>query len=232
MPTSAPRTARQRARAELTAEILTTARRQLNEVGPTQLSLRAVARELGMASSALYRYFPDRDALLTRLIIVAYDELGDACDAGLEAADDDPLTQWRALAHSVRGWAKANPQMYALIYGSPVPGYAAPDDTVGPATRILRRLGGICFALDQADVPVPDHPPIPASVNRSIDDLLAGEQVELDHGRFMAALNAWALLFGTISFEVFGRYTGMIEDLDALFDHQIDRVAISMGMAP
>lgn len=230
MATSAPRTARQRARAELTAEILATARQQLDQVGPAQLSLRAVARELGMASSALYRYFPDRDALLTELIIVAYNELGDACDAGLEAARNDPLSQWRALANSVRGWAMANPQMYALIYGSPVPGYAAPTDTIDPATRVFRLLGGICFALDEDGAPVPDHVPIPRSLNKQIKALLDIDGVGLDRQRFMAATSAWALLFGMVSFEVFGRYTGMFDDADALFANQVDRVAISMGM--
>ncbi|MCP5030480.1 MAG: TetR/AcrR family transcriptional regulator [Actinomycetia bacterium] len=232
MPTSAPRTARQRARTEITAEILATARRQVAEVGPGQLSLRAVARELGMASSALYRYFPDRDALLTQLIIVAYDELGDACDAGLEAARSDPLCQWRALANSARAWARSNPQMYALIYGTPVPGYAAPHDTVDPATRVFRQLGTICVALDQAGVPVPDQVAIPKHLAEQISRLLDSEEVELNHQRFMAATSAWALLFGMVSFEVFGRYTNMFDDVDALFTHQVDRVAISMGMTP
>src|SRR3954465_4125271 len=77
-------TARERVRAELTAEITDAARRQLASVGAAGLSLRAVARELGMASSALYRYFPSRDELLTRLIVDGYDDLG----AAGEAADD------------------------------------------------------------------------------------------------------------------------------------------------
>src|SRR6476620_9457729 len=73
-------TARERVRAELTAEITDAARRQLAEVGAAALSLRAVARDVGMASSAVYRYFPSRDELLTALIVEAYDELGDAVE--------------------------------------------------------------------------------------------------------------------------------------------------------
>src|SRR5919206_353118 len=137
-----PTTARERVRAELTAEITEAARRQLAEVGAAALSLRAVARELGMASSALYRYFPSRDELLTRLIIDGYDALGEAA----EQADDGsapPADRWLAVCRAVRAWARAHPQEYALLYGSPVPGYRAPQDTVPAAARVGLLLGRV-----------------------------------------------------------------------------------------
>jgi len=119
----------------MTEEIKTIARRHLASDG-ANLSLRAVARDLGVVSSALYRYFASRDELLTALIIDAYNAMGDA----VEAADDalpraDLEGRWLAIAHGIREWALAQPHEYALIYGSPVPGYQAPQDTVGPATR-------------------------------------------------------------------------------------------------
>src|SRR5215470_10195637 len=140
---NASQTARQRARAELTREIKEAARRQLAETGAPQLSLRAVARELGMVSSALYRYFPSRDDLLTALIIDAYDSLGEAAEAAAAEANGTggPRSGWRAVCHAVRDWARANPHEYALIYGSPVPGYRAPRDTVAPAARVPLVLG-------------------------------------------------------------------------------------------
>jgi AcrR family transcriptional regulator len=135
-------TARARARAELTREIKEEARRQVAAEGAQRLSLRAVARELGMVSSAVYRYFPSRDSLLTALIIDAYDALG----AAVESADSgqprsDLRGRWRAICHSVRDWAVARPHEYALIYGSPVPGYRAPQDTIAPASRAGLMLG-------------------------------------------------------------------------------------------
>ena len=135
-------TARERARAELTREIKEEARRQVAAEGAQRLSLRAVARELGMVSSAVYRYFPSRDSLLTALIIDAYDALG----AAVESADagrprSDLRGRWRAICHSVRDWAVARPHEYALIYGSPVPGYRAPQDTIAPASRAGLMLG-------------------------------------------------------------------------------------------
>jgi AcrR family transcriptional regulator len=138
---SVPRTARARARAEITAEIIEAARRHLATDGAAGLSLRAIARELGMASSAVYRYMASRDELLTKLIIDAYDSLGAAAEA-MEALRDrsDLLGRWSAVCEAVRSWAIANPNEYALIYGSPVPGYVAPPDTVAPASRVSNLL--------------------------------------------------------------------------------------------
>src|SRR5215475_3467207 len=120
-------TARERARAQITLEIKEEARRQLAAEGAQQLSLRAVARALGMVSSALYRYFPSRDDLLTALIIDAYDSLGSAAERAVADAKtgadggtrSGARARWRACCIAVRDWAIANPHEYALIYGSP-----------------------------------------------------------------------------------------------------------------
>src|SRR5688500_12015353 len=127
--------ARDRVRTEVTAEITTAARRQLAEVGAAGLSLRALARQLTLVSSAVYRYFPSRADLLTRLIIDGYDDLG----AAAEAADDPsraPGERWLTVCRAVRHWAQQHPHEYALLYGSPVPGYRAPKDTVPAASRV------------------------------------------------------------------------------------------------
>ena len=161
-PPNASQTARQRARAELTREIKEAARRQLAETGAPQLSLRAVARELGLVSSALYRYFPSRDDLLTALIIDAYDSLGEAAEAAAAAnGTAGPRSGWRAVCHAIRDWARANPHEYALIYGSPVPGYQAPRDTVGPAARVPLALGQLVrdsWAIQSASPAAPAVP--------------------------------------------------------------------------
>lgn len=154
----APRTARERARAELTREIREEARRQLAATGAGGLSLRAVARELGMVSSALYRYYPSRDDLLTALIIDAYDALGEVTERAVApaadyAADGDRAAdgtargtaraRWVAGCQAIRAWARSNPHQYALIYGSPVPGYRAPEATIGPASRVPLAFAGV-----------------------------------------------------------------------------------------
>jgi len=147
---TAVQTARKRARRELEHVIKATAGRHLAESGAAALSLRAVAREMGMASSALYRYYPSRDALLTALIVDAYDAIGATAE---EAADPalDAGARWLAVCRSVRGWA--------LVYGSPVPGYAAPADTVEPATRLSRVMAAVVLgAAEDGTLGVPARP--------------------------------------------------------------------------
>ena len=133
---AARRTARERVRAEITREITDTARDQLAASGAAALSLRAVARDLGMVSSAIYRYFASRDELLTALIIDGYNAIGAAVENGdASCARDDYRGRWLAGCRAARAWAVAHPHEYALIYGSPVPGYQAPADTIAPAAR-------------------------------------------------------------------------------------------------
>src|SRR5689334_9031334 len=117
---------RARVRAEMTEEIKVVARRHLATDG-ANLSLRAVARDLGMASSAVYRYFASRDELLTALIIDAYNSLGEAAEHAATLTTD-PLGRFLRITTAVREWALADPHQWALIYGSPVPGYQAPQD--------------------------------------------------------------------------------------------------------
>src|SRR5437762_4907188 len=138
------RAARERTRAEITRQILDAARRHLATDGASGLSLRAIARELGASSSAVYRYVASRDELLTRLIVAAYDALGAAAETAEAAvARADLAGRWSAVCGAVRGWALANPNEYALIYGTPVPGYTAPPATIAPAARVSSVLLGI-----------------------------------------------------------------------------------------
>ena len=137
---------RARVREQLTRQIVDTARRHLVTEGAAGLSLRAVARELGMASSAVYRYVANRDELLTLLIVDAYDALGEAVErAEAKVPREDIEDRYLATCHAARRWALKSPHEFALIYGSPVPGYAAPETTVGPASRVGRVLIGVLY---------------------------------------------------------------------------------------
>ena len=233
--TSASRTARERARAELTREIKQEARRQLAAHGAQGLSLRAVARELGMVSSALYRYFPSRDELLTALIIDAYDALGvaaEAADAGRPAADI--RGRWAATCHAVMNWALAHPHEYALIYGSPVPGYQAPQATVVPAARIARVAGGlVADAWREARVagggaaPLTPLPPELAEQAAVVADAIAPGVPGAVIARLLIA---WTQLFGMISFELFGQFVGSADPADAFFGYAVEQMADFIGL--
>jgi len=115
---NASRTARERVRAELTREITEVARGQLATEGAGGLSLRAVARDMGMVSSAIYRYFPSRDDLLTALIVDGYNAIGEVAEqADAASPAGDYPGRWLAVGRAVRDWALAHPHEYALVYG-------------------------------------------------------------------------------------------------------------------
>jgi AcrR family transcriptional regulator len=229
------RTARERAREQLTREIVDAARAQLAVVGATGLSLRAVARDLGMVSSAVYRYVASRDDLLTRLIIEAYDALGEAVERAEAAVPrDDLVARWQAACAGVRGWALAHPHEYALIFGSPVPGYAAPQATIEPATRVPRVLIALLVealetgryhlgrAAEPADAVRKSLAPLHAQIPDLPEDLLA------------RGLLAWTLLVGAVSFELFGHTHNVVDDdpalREAFFADQMTRAARMVGL--
>jgi AcrR family transcriptional regulator len=224
---NAPRTARERARAELTTEITEAARRQLAEVGPADLSLRAISRELGMASSALYRYFPSRDALLTRLIVDAYDAVGEAAEAAEAAVErDDLIGRWLAATRAVRSWAVSHPHEYALIYGSPVPGYAAPQDTIDPAGRV-----GLLLAAIVGDASASGRLAESAdTVEGMLDPGTMAVLPPVGESGQAGGILVWTCLFGIISFELFGHYENVVADREAFFDHAMLRLARLAGL--
>ncbi len=258
-PDAAPRaaTARERVRAELSREIKEEARRQLGASGAGGLSLRAVAKELGMVSSALYRYYPSRDDLLTVLIIDAYNALGAAAEDAIAAGATVPARdRWTAACHAVRDWALANPHEYALIYGSPVPGYRAPDATIGPAARVPLAFAGLlgeALARGELTEPGPAAGALPvtgqlaaqanalsaALVQSAPGSGSAAESGGVAGGAAPAALPpdalvraviAWTQLFGMISFELFGQFVGSFEPADALFAHAAEQLAALVGL--
>jgi AcrR family transcriptional regulator len=230
-PSSVPRTARERARAEITGEILGAARRYLATDGAPALSLRAIARDLGMASSALYRYFGSRDELLTRLIVDAYDSLGAAAEASEAAVDRDDLPgRFAAVCRAVRTWALANPNEYALIYGSPVPGYVAPADTVGPATRVsILLLQIIIDAVTQGKSPAEEHQEATA-----LEPILSQVPPGFPPALVQRGLMAWTGLFGAVSFELYGQLHQVVAedpaDRDAFFAECISRWITFVGL--
>ncbi|MGW6473608.1 TetR/AcrR family transcriptional regulator [Streptomyces nigra] len=222
--------ARARARMEVTAAIKEEARRQLAAEGAARLSLRAVARSLGMVSSALYRYFPSRDDLLTALIIDAYDSLGEAAEGANErVADAEPLERWTAVAEAVRLWALDHPHQYALIYGSPVPGYTAPVTTVPPASRVGLLFIGIVRDAHHEGV-LADAPELPDDLTAEAGRMAADLAPDLPPATVVALIAAWAELFGLVGFELFGQFNRVVEDRRPFFRHGAIRIAHAVGL--
>jgi AcrR family transcriptional regulator len=230
---NASRTARERVRAELTREITEVARRQLATEGAGGLSLRAVARDMGMVSSAIYRYFPSRDDLLTALIVDGYNAIGEVAeqaDAGCPGGDYPG--RWLAVSRAIRDWALRHPHEYALVYGSPVPGYQAPQQTIGPAARAATVFGAILGQAYLAGAlrPPEGAPAAPASFTPDAAALRESIMPGVPDDVIAAGVTCWAALFGLLSFELFGQFENVITDRDAFFGYAVRSLGRLAGL--
>ena len=235
---SLPRTPRERARARTVTDIIRLGREHLALHGAAALSLRAVARDLGVVSSAVYRYVESREELLTLLLIDAYSELGDEVDAAVGAVPEaDFAGRFAAFGHAVRSWALREPSRYALLFGSPVPGYRAPAErTTGPGTRVVYALIAIVDGAFRAGE-LSGEISHAAAVAAPLAADLAKIRVELglavpDPVLARGAL-VWTSLFGTISFEVFGQYgPDTFAAREELFGHHLAVLGDVAGLVP
>jgi len=232
MPATAPvSSARQRVHAAVREDIIGAAREQLAAAGAASLSLRAGARELGMAPSAMYRYFRSRDELLTALIVEAYDAMGAVAEAAAKHGGT-PAERFGAVCRAVRGWALRHPHEYALLYGTPVPGYHAPELTIDPASRVARVLGGLLRDAYQAgEIAESKVPPLSEAMTAQVQPLAEAVMAEIPLPAVARGLAVWSFLFGQISFEIFGRFEGVVTNGEVLFDYAITTMLDMVGMA-
>jgi AcrR family transcriptional regulator len=235
---SAPRRARERVREEMTAEILVVADAHVAREGAAALSLRSVARDLGMSPSALYRYFDGRDALLSALILAAYEALATEAERAADRAEHaDPgemgdAERWFAVPRALRLWALEHPHQWGLIFGTPVPGYQAPEATVVPYTRVAEALVRPLVAAKEAgrlrreDLVRPVTDELRAAVAPVSQGLLPGMPLE----KVVLALEAWTTIVGTISLEVFGHWRNTVWEPGLLFEAAIRQIADAIGL--
>jgi AcrR family transcriptional regulator len=203
-----------------------TAWKQIAEQGAPALSLRAIARELGITAPAIYNYFPDRDALVTALIIDAYTSFGDAQYAARDSVPEKDLVgRVRATGRAYRQWAITYPQRYQLIFGTPIPGYVAPFEKTFPAAaRALGALVSVMEALRAAGrlrgvpaAPVrPEHEPAFDQWKR-----WGGEADILS---LSTAVLIWARVHGLVSLEIAGNIPPFGADGDALYAYEMDSI--------
>lgn len=211
-------------RAEVTEEIKAIGRRHLAAHGAESLSLRAVAREQGMVSSAIYRYFPSREHLLTALIVDSFRAVGQAAqEADALHPRQDLNGRWLGVCHGIRTWALSNPHQWALVYGSPISGYVAPTDTIDPATDVI-----IVFVQILADAAadgaiVDDRIETTRTVRTDLADIRTAIAPGVPDSVLSRGLMVWMQLFGSISYELFGHFENVIHDRDAFFDLQMRR---------
>ncbi len=225
---------RDRLRAQTSAEIKTIAMKLMADGGPDAISLRAIAREMGMTAGAIYSYFATRDDLITTLIGDVYTSAVDAAEAARDAVPEaDPGGRILAWAQAMRAWALANPEGFRLIYGDPVPGYRAPDD--GPGQQAEARACGGLIGLVAAAWPT-------ARASRSADrayswadfdpDLVAHVREDfpgLPPAGIAMTLRVWGRMHGLMALEIYG-HLRLIHDPAAVYRDEMHDLIASLGL--
>ncbi|MGA9489103.1 MAG: TetR/AcrR family transcriptional regulator [Mycobacterium sp.] len=220
---------RRDSRERIEAQIIELGRRHLVEHGAAGLSLRAIARDLGMVSSAVYRYVSSRDELLTLLLVDAYSELADSVDRARDAIPEVWSDDVIAIAHAARSWAIEHPASWALLYGSPVPGYHAPaEQTVGPGTRVVGALfDAVAAGIATGDIMLSNYA-APQPLSADFERLRQEFGFPGDDSVVAKCFAIWAGVVGAISLEVFGQYgADTVSDPHMVFDTQV-RLLVSV----
>jgi AcrR family transcriptional regulator len=221
---------RQETRARIERQIVEIGRRHLLTEGAAGLSVRAIARDLGMVSSAVYRYVASRDDLLTLLLTDAYTELADAVDLARRSTRGSWTDRVVAIARAARQWAVGQPASWALLYGSPVPGYHAPAELIGPGTRVVGALFEVIGEGIDAGEVISSGVPAAQPMSTDFDGVRAEFAFAGDDATVLRCFLLWAAMVGAISLEVFGQYgADTLTDPSAVFDAQIGLVVASFA---
>lgn len=231
--TERPLTPRQRGRVAALEDIKRLGRAQIAAHGLAGLSLREVAREMGLVSSAVYRYFPSREALLTALVAEAYDGLGAAVEAADAPLDrDDIAGRWIAGARALRAWALAHPTDYTIVYGPPLAGYEAPPETYRPAQRSVEVLFDALERGWRAGRlrPLAPGPGLEPGLRAAVDELRARRGLTAPAETVAAGLEAWTQLHGLVAMELYGHLQPAIGDPGPLFEHAIAAQLPRLGL--
>jgi AcrR family transcriptional regulator len=228
-------TRRERQRAATVEEIKAVARGLMRDQGTSEVRFTDIAREMGMTPPALYRYYADRDALLTDLIIDAYSDLGRTVSDARERHDpDDVAGRWLAAGTAYRDWARGEPQQFALILGMPVPGYVAPEDgpTTDAAKDAMAQLAALFIRAAELGVL---RPPLVREVSDEMAACAADKHPELDDlvppESFQAMIQAWATLHGITCLDAYGQFDWMSDGArDQLFLATLRTAAVAAGI--
>ncbi|MFZ5881582.1 MAG: TetR/AcrR family transcriptional regulator [Chloroflexota bacterium] len=227
-------TRRERNRLSTIDEIKSTAWRQVGELGAASLSLRAIAREMGMTAPGLYRYYADRDALVTALLIDAFDSFSAALESARDACPaDDHAGRFLAIGRAYFQWGAANPQKYLFLFGTPIPGYQFSGE-VGPSAQrsflVLQGVLGEAAAagkLSGADSALG----LPTSL-QSQYEMLGQYGMPYTPEVTHLALIVWAVIHGITSLHLYNYLDGFLGgQLPSFVDHELETLAQRLGLS-
>lgn len=218
-------------------EIKALARQQMDAHGAASISLRAIAKDLGLTPAAIYRYFRGYDALITTLIAEAYHAQADALQAAADAqSPHDPAARLWAVMCTYRQWALDHPADFQLLYGNPIPGYDAPDDLTLPAAQ--RNFSIFVQILQDAHRaeklnPVPEYQAdrLPAPIVAHLQAMGERDYPNTPILILYLVTMGWAKMHGLIMLELFQHTPPVIGDPAAFYEVEIALMMQQMGLA-
>jgi AcrR family transcriptional regulator len=225
---------RARLRAETSAEIKVVALKLMAAGGPDAISLRAIAREMGMTAGAIYGYYATRDELITTLINDVYTSLVETLEAARDAVPgDDTAGRVLAWGQAFRQWALANPEGFRLIYGDPVPGYQAPEG--GPAPGAEQRACAGLTALVAAAWPhaeslQPDGGHRWPDFDAGLVADVRAQFPDLPPAAIALSLRVWGRMHGLVSLEVYGHLRGQTDNPGNIYRVELLDLIGSLGL--
>lgn len=230
-------TRRERMRDATLREIKEAAREHLRAHGPSGISLRGIARRMGMTAPALYRYYASLDDLIAAMIASYMDEISDAMEGARDALPaDDVGGRLLAVTRTFHRWALDHRPEFAMVFGAPVPGYDGPPKGADAAAG--GRFGGIFFALfaevwRRQPFAVPADEEIPADLRPQLLCLAAScgaDETDVPLGVLRLFGAAWVRLYGLVTMEVFGHVHYLLEDAEPLFEAELADLGTMLGL--
>jgi AcrR family transcriptional regulator len=230
-------TRRERLRAATVQEIKDAARRLLVADGAQAVTLRAVARALGLSAPALYRYFPSHEDLVSALIVDYFDELTAAmCAERDRLPGDDPAGRLLAVAREFRRWAVTHPGEFGLVFGSPVPDLLTQHEDLDPCHQAGLRFGAVFIELISAlwtrqPFPVPDEGDLDPQLVRQLTarrEIFGGMPV----GAAYVLLTCWSRLYGLVCMEVFDHLHWALDEVEPFYEAQLHELGMRLQIKP
>jgi len=232
--TAATPTRRERLRAATVEEIRATARRLLVEQGTAAVTLRAIARDMGMTAPALYRYYPSLETLVEALCAHFFDECSDTIEAARDGAGPDPGDKLFAACRAFRGWSMAHPAEFGLMFGKPLADLDPDHHEMSEAHQAGLRFAGVFAALfaeiwarQPFEVPEYIAPELASQLHTYVDQL----GLPLPVGAVQLFLSCWIRLYGMVAMEVFGHLHFALTDAEPMFEAELEIAARQIGVS-
>jgi AcrR family transcriptional regulator len=217
-------------------QIKAVARQQMADYGTAGLSLRAIARQMGITAPAIYNYFPRLDDLITALIVDAFTDLAETMETAETAeASEHPYDKILALCLAYRAWAMSHPTMFQLIYGNPIPGFHAPEELTLPLARrpFLGLFRWFIRAHQSGELTIPaEYQTVPAAMVEGVATWRQASGIEIPDALVGLLMSGWARIYGLAALEMYHHLQPLIGDCATFYSYEVAAFLRQLGLAP